>query len=85
MKDIKGAGFDFVAFVYTDQNLTKSSISHQISDHYPLWGTFIELLGSNRTNSMNLLEFNPNISPFFTLNSTLYPTIHHCKYLSAFQ
>ncbi len=40
MKYIKGGGFDFVPFVYTDQNLTKSSISHRISDHYPLWAEF---------------------------------------------
>ena len=36
-----GGYFDFLPFVYTDANLTKSSISYRISDHYPLWAEFI--------------------------------------------
>ena len=35
-----GGYFDFLPFVYTDANLTKSSISYRISDHYPLWAEF---------------------------------------------
>lgn len=35
------AGFvDFMPFVYTDQGLSKSSISYRVSDHYPLWAEF---------------------------------------------
>jgi len=40
MKYKKGGGFDFLPFVYTDQNLSTASISHRISDHYPLWAEF---------------------------------------------
>lgn len=36
----QGGGFDFVPHVYTEQNLTINSISHRISDHYPLWVEF---------------------------------------------
>jgi len=36
----QGGGFDFLPFVYADQGLSKSSISHRISDHYPLWAEF---------------------------------------------
>jgi hypothetical protein len=36
-----GGYFDFLPFVYTDANLTKSSISYRISDHYPLWAEFL--------------------------------------------
>ena len=32
-----GGYFDFLPFVYTDADLTKSSISYRISDHFPLW------------------------------------------------
>ena len=32
--------FDFLPYVYTDANLSKSSISYRISDHYPLWAEF---------------------------------------------
>jgi len=35
-----GGYFDFLPFVYTDADLTKSSISYRISDHYPLWAEF---------------------------------------------
>lgn len=35
-----GGGFDFLPFVYRDMNLTRSQISHRISDHYPLWVAF---------------------------------------------
>ncbi len=31
---------DFLPFVYTDQGLSKNSISYRISDHYPLWAEF---------------------------------------------
>ena len=36
----KGGGFDFLPYVYTDQDLSKSSVSHRVSDHYPLWVEF---------------------------------------------
>jgi len=35
-----GRSFDFLPCVYTGTGLTKSSISHRISDHYPLWVEF---------------------------------------------
>lgn len=35
-----GGNFDFQPFVYTNTNLSKSSISHRISDHLPLWVEF---------------------------------------------
>jgi hypothetical protein len=35
-----GGGFDFLPHVYTNTGLSKSSISHRISDHYPLWVEF---------------------------------------------
>jgi endonuclease/exonuclease/phosphatase family metal-dependent hydrolase len=40
LKYLQGGGFDFVPYVYTDQDLTVNSISHRISDHYPLWVEF---------------------------------------------
>jgi exonuclease III len=36
-----GGGFDFLPNVYTETGLTKNSISHRISDHYPLWVEFV--------------------------------------------
>jgi len=35
-----GGSFDFLPYVYSRTGLTKSSISHRISDHYPLWVEF---------------------------------------------
>jgi endonuclease/exonuclease/phosphatase family metal-dependent hydrolase len=35
-----GGSFDFLPYVYSGTDLTKSSISHRISDHYPLWVEF---------------------------------------------
>ncbi|MCB9302631.1 MAG: endonuclease/exonuclease/phosphatase family protein [Lewinellaceae bacterium] len=35
-----GGNFDFQPFVYTDTNLTRNSISHRVSDHFPLWVEF---------------------------------------------
>ena len=35
-----GGYFDFLPYVYTGTNLSKSSISYRISDHYPLWAEF---------------------------------------------
>ena len=35
-----GGSFDFLPYVYSGTGLTKSSISHRISDHYPLWVEF---------------------------------------------
>jgi endonuclease/exonuclease/phosphatase family metal-dependent hydrolase len=40
MDYLQGGSFDFLPFVYGDTNLTKSSISYRISDHYPLWTEF---------------------------------------------
>ena len=32
------AGYvDFLPYVYTNKNLSNRSISHRVSDHYPLW------------------------------------------------
>jgi len=31
---------NFLPYVYTDKNLSKTSISYRISDHYPLWTEF---------------------------------------------
>lgn len=36
----KGGDFDFLPFVYSDTKLTKQSLSHRISDHFPLWAEF---------------------------------------------
>lgn len=39
--EFTGAGsFDFVPFVYQDVQLSKSSMSFRVSDHYPLWAEF---------------------------------------------
>ena len=35
-----GGNFDFQPFVYTNTNLSRTSISHRISDHFPLWLEF---------------------------------------------
>jgi hypothetical protein len=36
--DYRDAGsFDFMPHAYTGTEFTKNSISHRISDHYPLW------------------------------------------------
>ena len=35
-----GGNFDFQPYVYTDTNLTRTSISHRVSDHFPLWVEF---------------------------------------------
>jgi hypothetical protein len=35
-----GGSFNFVPQVYTGTGLTKNSVSHRISDHYPLWVEF---------------------------------------------
>jgi endonuclease/exonuclease/phosphatase family metal-dependent hydrolase len=35
-----GGSFDFLPFVYTETGLTKNSVSHRMSDHYPLWVEF---------------------------------------------
>ena len=40
MKYNQGNGFNFLPYVYTEMNLTKVSISHRMSDHYPLWVEF---------------------------------------------
>ncbi len=40
MEYLKGGGFDFLPFVYSETNLTKQSISYRISDHFPLWAEF---------------------------------------------
>ena len=37
---LQGSSFDFLPYVYVDQNLTKFSKSFRISDHYPLWVEF---------------------------------------------
>ena len=40
MNYLQAGGFDFLPYVYGDTNLTKSSISYRMSDHYPLWAEF---------------------------------------------
>lgn len=35
-----GGNFDFLPFAYTDTGLSRSSISHRVSDHLPLWCEF---------------------------------------------
>jgi len=35
-----GGSFDFMPHVYTDQDLSRTSISYRVSDHYPLWLEF---------------------------------------------
>ena len=35
-----GGNFDFQPFVYTNTTLSRTSISHRISDHFPLWVEF---------------------------------------------
>jgi len=36
----KAGGFDFLPYAYTGKGLTKTQLSHRISDHYPLWVEF---------------------------------------------
>ncbi len=36
----RGGIFNFLPYVYTDKKLSKNSISHRVSDHYPLWVEF---------------------------------------------
>ncbi len=31
---------DFTPFVYTDQKMTRQSVSYRVSDHFPLWAEF---------------------------------------------
>ena len=40
MKYNQGNGFNFLPYVYTEMSFTKVSISHRMSDHYPLWVEF---------------------------------------------
>ena len=40
MKFLSAGGFDFLPFAYQEQNLSTSSKSHRLSDHYPLWAEF---------------------------------------------
>jgi len=37
---VSAGGFDFVPFIYTDTDFTKSTLQHRLSDHYPLWVEF---------------------------------------------
>jgi len=36
----RGGHVDFLPFVYTETDLSKSEISYRVSDHYPLWVEF---------------------------------------------
>ncbi len=40
MKYLQGGHFDFMPFVFKEKNLSKSSISFRLSDHFPLWVEF---------------------------------------------
>jgi exonuclease III len=42
----RGGHVDFLPFVYTDTDLTRSEISYRVSDHYPLWVEFATPLGA---------------------------------------
>jgi endonuclease/exonuclease/phosphatase family metal-dependent hydrolase len=35
-----GGNFDFLPHVYRDTDLTRTQLSHRVSDHYPLWVEF---------------------------------------------
>ncbi len=37
---VRGGGFDFMPHIYVDADLSKSSTSFRVSDHYPLWAEF---------------------------------------------
>ncbi len=37
---LRSGGFDFLPYLYTETDLSKSSISFRVSDHYPLWAEF---------------------------------------------
>jgi len=41
MEYSNAGGFDFLPYMYTDLNLSKSSLSFRLSDHYPLWVEFL--------------------------------------------
>ncbi len=36
----KGGSFDFVPFCYMETGIMRASLSHRVSDHYPLWAEF---------------------------------------------
>lgn len=36
----RGGSFDFLPHVYTTAGLSKTALSHRVSDHYPLWVEF---------------------------------------------
>ncbi len=40
MEYVRGGDFDFLPFVYSGTGLSRLSISHRLSDHYPLWVEF---------------------------------------------
>lgn len=40
MTYVKGGGFDFLPYVYTDKAYSKRSLSFRLSDHYPLFAEF---------------------------------------------
>ncbi len=40
MKVRRGGNFDFMPYMYTDMDLTRTSISYRLSDHLPLWLEF---------------------------------------------
>jgi exonuclease III len=40
MEFVDAGGFDFVPFIYTELGMSKSSLQHRLSDHYPLWTEF---------------------------------------------
>jgi exonuclease III len=37
---LSGGNFDFLPHVYTNTNLSRTSISYRVSDHFPLWVCF---------------------------------------------
>jgi endonuclease/exonuclease/phosphatase family metal-dependent hydrolase len=41
MEYSSAGGFDFLPYMYTDLNLSKTSLSYRLSDHYPLWAEFL--------------------------------------------
>ncbi len=40
MDFVDAGSFDFVPLVYTELGMSKTSMQHRLSDHYPLWTEF---------------------------------------------
>ena len=40
MEYLRGGSFDFLPYIFRDQTISRTAISHRVSDHYPLWVEF---------------------------------------------